>query len=197
MRHLDDVELVDWIDRALPQSRAAHLDACAACRERADALRQELERLQTASSDVPEPSPLFWTHFSHRVHDAVCELPEPPDRAAWFRPAYWTAAAAAVVLAAIAIAWNVGRSAPPADTRLASAPTESAAPLSDPSNINLDEDEEWALVRIMADDVQWEDAQEAGLTVSPGSAERVALELSSAERQELARLLTQLLTPNS
>lgn len=191
-RHLDDVELVDWIDRALPQSRAAHLDACAVCRERADALGRELERLQRTSSGAPEPSPLFWTHFSQRVHDAVRELPQARDRAAFFRPAYWIAAAA-VVLAAFVIAWNVGRSATPADTRLATVPTESVAPLSDPSIINLDEDEEWALVRMMADDVQWEDAEDAGLTVGPGSAERIALELSSAERQELARLLIRLL----
>ena len=196
MRHLDDVELVDWIDRALPDERAAHLDACAACRERVDALRTDLERLQTAADRVPEPSPLFWTHFSRRVHDAVHDLPAAPDRRAWFRPAYWAGAAAAVALAALVLVWNVVPPARPADTRVASVATESVAPLSDPWNVNLD-DEEWALVQIVADDVLWEDAQDAGITPGPGSAERVALELSSAERQELVRLLTQLLTPNS
>jgi hypothetical protein len=54
---------------------------------------------------------------------------------------------------------------------------------------NIDDDEEWALVRVVADDLQWDDAQEAGLHARPGSAERVALEMSADERQELARLI--------
>ena len=35
----------------------------------------------------------------------------------------------------------------------------------------------------------WEDATEAGIHARPGSADRVAVEMSAAERQELARLL--------
>lgn len=197
MRHLDDNELVDSIDRALPHARAVHLDACPACRERADALRIDLERLRAAGEPVPEPSPLFWNHFSRRVHNAVRELPAAPERAAWYQPSYWAAAAAIVLLAAFAIGWYAQRSPGTPSTSMAAVPAESLTPPSEPWSVNtLDDDDEWALVRVLADEVAWEDAQEAGLTAGPGSAERVALELSSEERQELARLL-QLQTPNS
>jgi hypothetical protein len=44
-------------------------------------------------------------------------------------------------------------------------------------------------VRAAAEDIAWEDVQEAGISAVPGSAEGVALELSADERLELARLL--------
>jgi hypothetical protein len=57
------------------------------------------------------------------------------------------------------------------------------------ADLNLDDDEEWALVRLVAEDLQWEEAQDAGLNPRPGSMERAALEMSPIERQELARLI--------
>ena len=80
MTHLTDVEMVDLLDESLPASRAAHVDACARCRETAAALRAARTRAEAV--DVPEPSPLFWEMFSVRVHDAVRETAIAANRAA-------------------------------------------------------------------------------------------------------------------
>ena len=44
-------------------------------------------------------------------------------------------------------------------------------------------------VQVAADDLEWESAADAGIRATPGSAERVALEMSGAERRELERLI--------
>src|SRR5262245_19463877 len=69
MSHLTERELVDVIDGALPPERQAHADACATCRGEIASLRAMLDEALTA--DVPEPSPLFWEHFSARVREGV------------------------------------------------------------------------------------------------------------------------------
>src|SRR5258708_31627248 len=67
--HLNADELVDLAEGAQPESSARHLAACPQCRARLDDLRAMMSAV--AGVDVPEPSPLFWDHFSQRVHDAV------------------------------------------------------------------------------------------------------------------------------
>ncbi len=52
-------------------------------------------------------------------------------------------------------------------------------------------DDGWSLVQLVADDVPLQTVQDAGLVAEPGSAERVALELSPREQAELALLLRQ------
>jgi hypothetical protein len=54
---------------------------------------------------------------------------------------------------------------------------------------DLDSDEAWAVVRAAAADLGWEDADAAGISAHPGDVENAALQLDSAERGELARLL--------
>ena len=44
-------------------------------------------------------------------------------------------------------------------------------------------------MRTVADDVEWDEAQAAGLSARPGSAEHAALALTAAEQSELAQLL--------
>ena len=55
--------------------------------------------------------------------------------------------------------------------------------------LDVESDSDWALVRAVADDLDWEDAPEAGIHARPGAADRVAVEMSAAEPQELAQLL--------
>lgn len=187
MTHFSQAELVDWLEGALPALRASHLDECARCREEADELRQVME--DAARIAVPEPSPLFWDHLSARVTEAVAATP-PPHAAAW---AQWirrrgpvAAAAVGCLLLAFALLRVSG----------SLAPTE---PVLEPPALEADEaaptlpgtaaDEAWSLVQMVADDVPLQEAQDAGLVAQPGSAERMALELSARERAELAVLL--------
>lgn len=202
MRHLTPREFAELIGGELPARRSAHLEACDACRATACELRETLRG--AAASDVPEPSPLFWDHFSSRVADAIAaETPSAGAHAPWLhRPVVaWAASAllAALVLAVVfARALLPGREPPTAADaphRQASAassqtiPSGAAAggertPLAD-----IDEDTAWALVRAVAEDAPWEAAEAAGVSARAGSAEQLALELTDGERAELARLI--------
>ena len=70
--------------------------------------------------------------------------------------------------------------------RLASAPVP-ASTLD--TGDDIEQDEAWGLVRTVADEVPWDATQAAGIAPRPGSAERMALEMSAREQSELARLL--------
>src|SRR5438445_3838913 len=67
--HLTPDDLVDLADGTRPESSAPHLASCATCRAQLNEMRAMMSA--AADVDVPEPSPLFWDHFSQRVHDAV------------------------------------------------------------------------------------------------------------------------------
>jgi hypothetical protein len=184
MRHLGPSELVDANDADLPPHRAAHLRDCARCRQAADALQRSILELRSTDHDgVPDPSPLFWTHFSQRVHDAIEREPGQAQVARSRRP-WWWALPAAAALAAIVLLWQPRANAP--GTR-SSATVTVHAPIEE--SIDLDRDDEWALVRLAADGLEWDDALDAGLTAGPGTTERVVLEMSSEEREALARII--------
>jgi hypothetical protein len=188
MRHLARAELVDSLDGLLPPDRAAHLEACARCREEAHELSEVLRN--AGGIAVPDPSPLFWDHFSARVSEAVAATP-PPRAAAWGerirRRGPLLAAGAACLILAFAVLRMPGSLAP-TGTMSGPAVLESAIPSSSPSD-SVADDDAWSLVQLVADEVPLQEAQEAGLVAAPGSAERMALELSPRERAELAVLL--------
>ena len=191
--HLNDVELVDAFDGLLAPLRAAHLQTCASCSERLHSLRNTISGLQGSDQvAVPEPSPLFWEHFSRRVHDAVRESGTPGHANRWWQPARIAAlsAAAAIVIAAVTtVMLKPASDGRRAATVSAGEEAPSASEQTPAGALDVESDPDWALVRAVADDLQWEDAPEAGIHARPGSADRVAVEMSPAERQELARLL--------
>jgi hypothetical protein len=188
-RHLDEVDLVDALDGVPSASRDAHLAQCTACTSRLQALRDAMAGLQR-TGDVPEPSPLFWEHFSRRVHDAVRADGPQGQENSWWRPARIVPFAAAAVIVIAAAATVLFRedtrqnstNAVEQESPAASAPSDEAA-------LDVESDPDWALVRAVADDLRWEDAPEAGIHARPGAADRVAVDMSPAERQELARLI--------
>ena len=189
-RHLDEVEFVDALDGRLAPSLEAHVQACASCTARVQVLMDAVAGLQP-TADVPEPSPLYWEHFSRRVHDAVREDAIGKQRPArWWRPIRISALTAAA-LVAIALATVVLQQARQSDSREAPVIATQSPPEEppQPGALDVDGDPEWALVRAVADDLYREDAPDAGIHARPGSADSVADEMSPAERQELARLL--------
>jgi hypothetical protein len=190
-RHLHDVEFIDALDGVPSATRDAHLAQCPACSRRLQSLRDAMAGLQ-GSGEVPEPSPFFWEHFSRHVHDAVrADATEARGFGRW-RPARIAALATAVLVviaAAVMVVRDVIRSEMP-DPAIAirqEFPVAAEQPLQDAFDVESDSD--WALVRAVADDLHWEDAPEAGIHARPGAADRVAVEMSVEERQELARLL--------
>lgn len=197
MTHLTDVEVVDWLDGTLPPARAAHLETCDACRTKATHLREAAARADAV--EMPEPSPLFWEHFSQRVHEGVRDAAaeRPSGWLGWAQNATlrWATAGAVLTLLLVSSVWWA--SAPPAERAVphdATASIADAAADADLDAFDPATDEAWALVRSVADDVSWDDASwddatADGLGVRPGSVEHAMAALTGDERSELVRLL--------
>jgi hypothetical protein len=196
MKHLTNPELIDFVEGRLPADRAGHAASCDRCRAEADGLRAGLALAST--DEVPEPSPLYWDHFSARVADAVRDEPPASDRsapAAWLRSPLvgWAAAASLSLLVMMSVVWRATLHAPapvmvaPMGPTAAPSPGEAAA--STPAPDDLEGDAAWAVVRSAAEGFAWDDAHAAGISAHPGSAEGIALELSPDERSELASLV--------
>ena len=198
MRHLTHDELLDAAESPhVPPRCARHLDECATCRNEVESLRAVLAR--AADDGVPEPSPLFWDHFSARVSQAVRDQASSPETPSWIARLRhpltpWATAGAALLLIILAVVWRATLHAPspigPQPTPSVVASTAKVcADLPAAAADNPDSDARWAVVRVAAEDLAWEDVRDAGITATPGAAEGVALELTADERSELARLL--------
>ena len=194
MPHLTEVELVDLLDGHLPIDRARHVDACASCQARANDLRIAIDHASDAS--IPEPSPLFWEHFSTRVRDAVNSADHHASASdsmsgswlGWLRHESfsWAVGAALVVAVMVGAVWQVSAPSPagPQIVDRTSTPPRVVSELPD-----ADADPAWAVVRTVADEVRSNDAVVVGVDPQPGAAERAVESLSAAERSELVRLL--------
>ena len=182
MTHLRETEFVDLLDGTLPPARAAHLRSCDACRVKGDEMRATVASL---AHDPPgEPSPLFWEHFGAGVNRRI-DQPLPAGRW-WTAPRLALGALATVTLVLLTImVLSTGGTRVTPDTAPAAASAAPARPEID----DLDADADWAIVRAAADDLDLDDAQAAGLAARPGTADRLAMELTDAERAELIRLL--------
>jgi hypothetical protein len=192
MRHLDETELVDFVERQLPAIRAEHVEDCDVCRARVETIASAL--IDVHADEGYEPSPLFWDHFGARVSDAVrAEPPAPPPLVwQWVRnPATaWATCASIAVLLMVTALWRATLHAPiPRGTSGPMAPLSVATAVAGTSAEAPEADAAWALVSAAADDLAWEDVRAAGIIAHPGSAEGVAMELTADERAELARLL--------
>ncbi len=207
MRHLSNDELLALAEGA--GEGASHLESCAACRGHVHELREVL--VSVREEEMPEPSPLFWTHFSERVKRAVAVEPEPasswPSRVGLLRPIAAVAALAAVALMLFVIRTGMpsgsdqdtSRSPMAADSR-GVGPGERSAPdptadtaMSEPAGSDvgdvLNGEASWMVVADLAGDLDLDSAGEAGLIIRPGSAERAAGQLSEEERRLVVEFL--------
>lgn len=191
MSHLTPDELVDAVDGTLTGLRRDHLASCATCHESTEQLRQLLADVQKA--DVPEPSPLFWTHFTERVRRAITEeaMPGATWQPAWLRWSVLTPVTA-LVLVVTALVLSVPHGRAPS-TAVATTAVEAIAPALDDA-VPVD-DGSWRLVVDMVDGLNLDQMPHdgpvvmPGLVITPGLAERAASDLRPSEREELLRLL--------
>jgi hypothetical protein len=180
MTHLSNDELLTAAEGGA--DRASHLEGCDACRGRVGELRRVLQL--TAAVDVPEPSPLFWNHFSDRVRNAVAAEPL-PQSPAWRFNFGWTASVAgalAIIVIGVAVTMRSAQPARPAVPAMAAMTTG--------ENLSsLDDDPTWTLIGDLASQIDFDDASEAGLTTKPGSAEQALAEMSQEEQRQVVALL--------
>ena len=194
--HLSRSEFVDLAEGTLTPARAGHIEACAACREQVETLRSVLR--DTSAVDVPDPSPLFWEHFSSRVREEVAAAPR-PRRSGWdwlgIRGLAPLGAVVAVVVAVGSGALLIhdartGQIEPQRAqaTMPAPAATDPDRDFLDPG-LDSDNAAVWAILTAVAADVTVEDAHAVGMSVHPGTIDRAVQGMRPAELNELGRLL--------
>jgi hypothetical protein len=182
MKHLSTDERLALIEGP-GHPRHPHLAACRRCRSEIADARALLGEARAA--DVPEPSPLFWDHFSARVAARLDEAPRvdaAPHRAPW---RILLPLAAGVMALVMMVA--VGRdrvdvsSVRPSGGDVAS---KADAPRVEP----LTEDGGWDVLGRFAADFDVDTLRES-LGPSSSTMEAGVWQLNENERAELTRLL--------
>jgi hypothetical protein len=185
--HLSPAEGIDALDGTLSTDRRAHLDQCPQCRAGVAALAETARDLR--SSDVPEPSPLFWDHQAARIAEALAA--EPVQSSSWLPRLAWGGAVAAAVVAGLVVfvPYRVpfsGAAAPGAT--LAVAPPEAST--------DVESDRAWTLLTTIGGDLDEESAVDA-LHPAPDTVDEAVGTLDPDERAVLAALLRDGLKPRS
>ena len=185
MTHLSETELIDLAEGTLPAPRAQHATACETCRTQAEALRRTIEMTAAVPADMP--SPLFWEHFGARVQERI-DAERSPGR--WFLvPRFALVGLGTLAVLLLAFTLVMRPRDPRPVTTATSAPVSSEAATLPAEADDLDQDAEWAIVRAAADELDIDAARAQGLAMKPGSVDRLAMELTEAERAELIRLV--------
>jgi hypothetical protein len=182
MTHLTPDELIDAVEGLLDDLRRAHLASCPDCQRAVADLSSSLGDARL--SPVPEPSPLFWSHFSARVRQALDDDATTGPNGGWPALLGWRVLAPLAGLALIVLALIVAL--PPA-----APPVLHVATLDPPIDAGTltGGADGWQLVAELVSTVDWETATAAGLSVGPGAAELAVFDLSADEQLELRRLL--------
>ena len=181
--HLRSDEFVDALDGTLEADRLEHLASCASCRDELTGFQALMSEVRPAGP-MPEPSPLFWDHFSERVRQATADVPA-GSRPSWWqsawRPLAGLAAAAAVV--AVVIMTTTGRDVEPSRAQQASLDPVADDALSDDTESSL------AFVSAAASDLSWEEARAADLAPAARTVDSAIDRLTAAQRAELVKLI--------
>jgi len=175
MTHLTSDELLDAMEGMLDAERQAHLSSCEECQRQLADLSGVLGEARQVS--VPEPSPLFWQHFSQRVSLAIDDAPSTGGWPAWLR---WQVLLPLGSVALIVVALLIA--VPTNDAGTVEIADESPAAVAVT-------DDSWVAFAELFGDVDLDTAAAAGMIGRPDVAEQAVLELTAEEQQELTRLL--------
>jgi hypothetical protein len=186
--HLTPEELIDLAEGTRAEAAAPHLQTCEVCRRQVVTLRATISA--AADLDVPEPSPLFWDHFSHRVREGVAAEGSPRAMSpgwGWALPGSWRAWAIAGVAAAVMV--SIYATAPRTLPRLSGARDRAAATPAPLEPYGAVDDPSLTLFADLTEQMDAEANTETGWSSHVGAADEVVASLSAVERLELQRLL--------
>jgi hypothetical protein len=194
--HLTELELVDLAEGTRPESSAPHLASCDRCRRQLLEMRSLM--VDAAAVQVPDPSPLFWDHFSARVREAVEAEREAPRR--WWRdlslpkrvlvPVSAAALAALVVVSAL-----MPRLLTPQPGTDRSSTTSAAIAAGPGDDFDVTDDASLMLVADLSAEMNLDAAADDGLAPT-GGAEHAVTHLNDDELRELWQLLQQEMAPS-
>lgn len=181
MTHLTSEQLIEAAEGAIPAERFPHLDQCETCRANVATLRALVADVGD-TSDVPEPSPLFWEHLSRRVREATAEEPVPAP-ARWWNVAWRPVVALAMVGGAVALAVLVrgGSVQPPAAVQPAEVVASAAETAVSDDSVDV--------VTAVAGDMSFDELRAADLIPSRGAVDLAVSSLTEAQQRELMRLV--------
>ncbi len=198
--HLTPEQFVDLAEGTQPESAVPHLAACDACRRELADLRAMMTAAAEPGVDaVPEPSPLYWSHLSSRVRDAVAQEAAPRSwRGQLLRPFVLVpslgAALAVAIIAVVASNRTVDAPAIPSSplvsssTALVPERTPSLPPL---APLGAADDPQLAVVAGVATAVDWDEMMDEVAMSTADTSDAVASALTQDEQRELQRLLTE------
>jgi len=175
--HLRQDEFVDAIEHALDAARQRHVDECVECQASLTELQRTLQ--EARGVDMPEPSPLFWDHFSDRVRQATDLESTPGTARNWWQVSWWRPIGILASAVAAALLIVVMRPAP-AD------PTEPAVEVA--ALVTPPDDGSWGLVMGLASELDATDVREVAKPAE-GTADAMIAELTAEQRRALVKLL--------
>jgi hypothetical protein len=182
MSHLSHDELLEAAEGGA--GGRTHLDECRSCRRAVEELEATLR--EAAAVEVPEPSPLFWRHFSDRVSEAVRQEAA-RSRGRWRGWLTWRLALPSLaLLLVIASAGRLLQTIPPS-TDVPGQDEEAVGRPEPAADADAGDDESWRVFSALA-----LEADSAGApfgSPAPGLADGAVLQMSDEERGELIRLL--------
>jgi hypothetical protein len=181
--HLSIEEFVDAIDSTLPGDRRAHLQNCEACRREMAELGVLAKDVE-ASAVVPEPSPLFWDHFSRRVKEATATTAVPSH--GWWPS--WRPMVAFGAMLVVAITTVVWRGSAPDVRTTTPAPSGVLAAAEPMTDDLMAPDESLDFVVNLASNLSFEELQDLAQPTRDVTAAAVD-QLTSDQRARLARLI--------
>jgi hypothetical protein len=174
--HLSPDDQLAALDGTLSADRMAHASDCATCQDTLTRTRAVVAALR--KDDVPEPSPLFWDHFSARVRSATAA--EPIVDAPRFGWRVWVTIGSAAAAFALVFVVRQGPTVP----HQAVMPVAEVAPIASSAE---PEPEPLAAVMQMASSLSSEDL--SGVVSATGEDTPLVEDLSPAERAAFVRLL--------
>jgi hypothetical protein len=187
MTHLTPDQFVDAVEGRVERhpGAASHLAVCENCRAELSSLTEVLSTARAV--DLPEPSPLFWEHFSRRVRAAV-ESESTPRRAGWFAGAWRPVVllgAAGGALALVLVLRPSPVSAPILPSSQFADATVAVTPVAD---VESSDDVRLSVMAAMAKDLEAEEFQQA-VRPSADAAGAALEDLTVEQREALVRLI--------